>query len=346
MERYAPTMKDLASRDVVSRSIYQEVAAGRGVNGQDFVHLDVRHLGRGPRPQAAGHGRLHPDLLRPRAAERTWCRSSPPRTTPWADPDRRRRPGPGRRRWRAGRTASTPAGECACVSVHGANRLGTNSLLDILVFGRRAGMAMTDALGTPRRRPATWRRRPRRGRSSPTCWPTAGGERPATLRAELREMMFRDCGRVPLGRLASAGSAVADLRDRARRPPTRRPRPPVQHRPDRCPRAGFLLDCAEAMVISPRPGPRAAEPTPVRTIPSATTRPGCAHVGDTAADGTVDLTYKPVTVTEFAPAPRVLTDAGRTPIRASTRKPIRAPLGDVRPSRPIQPTASSTSSTR
>ncbi len=45
MERYAPTMKDLASRDVVSRSIYQEVAAGRGVNGQDFVHLDVRHLG-------------------------------------------------------------------------------------------------------------------------------------------------------------------------------------------------------------------------------------------------------------------------------------------------------------
>ncbi|MGH2488801.1 MAG: FAD-dependent oxidoreductase, partial [Candidatus Limnocylindria bacterium] len=45
MERYAPTMKDLAGRDVVSRSIYQEIAAGRGVNGGDFVHLDVRHLG-------------------------------------------------------------------------------------------------------------------------------------------------------------------------------------------------------------------------------------------------------------------------------------------------------------
>ena len=45
MERYAPTMKDLASRDVVSRSIYQEIAAGRGIDGKDYVHLDVRHLG-------------------------------------------------------------------------------------------------------------------------------------------------------------------------------------------------------------------------------------------------------------------------------------------------------------
>ncbi len=45
MERYAPTMKDLASRDVVSRSIYQEIAEGRGIGGKDYVHLDVRHLG-------------------------------------------------------------------------------------------------------------------------------------------------------------------------------------------------------------------------------------------------------------------------------------------------------------
>ncbi|MGZ8474951.1 MAG: FAD-dependent oxidoreductase, partial [Candidatus Limnocylindria bacterium] len=45
MERYAPTMKDLASRDVVSRSIYLEIAAGRGIGGKDYVHLDVRHLG-------------------------------------------------------------------------------------------------------------------------------------------------------------------------------------------------------------------------------------------------------------------------------------------------------------
>ena len=45
MERYAPTMKDLASRDVVSRSIYLEIAEGRGIGGKDYVHLDVRHLG-------------------------------------------------------------------------------------------------------------------------------------------------------------------------------------------------------------------------------------------------------------------------------------------------------------
>src|SRR3972149_6778480 len=63
MERYAPTMKDLASRDVVCRSIYQEIAAGRGVNGEDFVRLDVRHLGveiLSPTPPPGGHREAAP----------------------------------------------------------------------------------------------------------------------------------------------------------------------------------------------------------------------------------------------------------------------------------------------
>src|SRR5919108_573527 len=82
MPKYAPSVKDLASRDVVSRAIYTEIREGRGIDGKNYVYLDIR-----------------PETVNRYAA-----------------------------------------GECACVSVHGANRLGTNSLLDLVVFGKYAGL--------------------------------------------------------------------------------------------------------------------------------------------------------------------------------------------------------------
>jgi succinate dehydrogenase / fumarate reductase flavoprotein subunit len=142
MERYAPTIKDLAPRDMVSRAIYQEIKEGRGVDGKDFVYLDVRHLD----PEVIE--RKIPDVTE---FARVYLGVEPTRepvpiqpTAHYAmggiptDVDGRVVVGP----------QETPvpgvysAGECACVSVHGANRLGTNSLLDIVVFGRRAGVHM------------------------------------------------------------------------------------------------------------------------------------------------------------------------------------------------------------
>jgi succinate dehydrogenase / fumarate reductase flavoprotein subunit len=140
MERYAPTVKDLAPRDMVSRAIYQEIKEGRGVGpNKDAVWLDVRHL-----PREVIEEKL-PDVTE---FARIYLGVEPTRelvpiqpTAHYAmggiptDVDGRVVTGPG----------STPvpglyaAGECACVSVHGANRLGTNSLLDIVVFGRRGG---------------------------------------------------------------------------------------------------------------------------------------------------------------------------------------------------------------
>ena len=152
MERYAPTIKDLASRDVVSRAIYLEVQDGRGIDGKDYVHLDVRpetvnrYLSEGREPVTAEHLKQRlPDIL-------DFCETylgidpmhEPIPVQPTAhyamggiptnvngevvvDADNTPMPG------------LFAAGETACVSVHGANRLGTNSLLDLVVFGKLAG---------------------------------------------------------------------------------------------------------------------------------------------------------------------------------------------------------------
>ena len=155
MERYAPTAKDLASRDVVSRAMTMEIREGRGVGkGKDHIFLHLEHLGaetlelrlpgitetakiftgvdvtRDPAPvlptvhynMGGIPTNIHGEVLRPTKA----------------DPD-----------------ATCPGlmaiGETACVSVHGANRLGTNSLLDIVVFGRAAALRAAATLkpGTP-----------------------------------------------------------------------------------------------------------------------------------------------------------------------------------------------------
>jgi len=150
MERYAPTAKDLASRDVVSRSMTVEIREGRGVGSEsDHIYLHLEHLGadvlqkrlpgitetarvfagvdatKEPIPvlptvhynMGGIPTNYHGEVLRPTAD----------------DPD-------------AVCPGLMAIGEAACVSVHGANRLGTNSLLDIVVFGRAAALRAADIL--------------------------------------------------------------------------------------------------------------------------------------------------------------------------------------------------------
>ncbi len=307
MERYAPTMKDLASRDVVSRSIYQEVAAGRGVNGQDFVHLDVRHLGAEildhKLPDMAGFIRTYFGLepltdLVPIQPTAHYAMGGIPTDVDGrvlADADGRVVPG------------FFAAGECACVSVHGANRLGTNSLLDILVFGRRAGIAMTAAVQDA---PAPARDLEAEARAAAHLADLLGGSsgvRPAVLRAELRELMFRDCGVYRTAdRLASARAAVAGLRERARH--LKLDDHGHRYNTDLTDalELGFLLDCAEAMVVSAEARTESRGAHAREDFPDRDDDGWMRHTFATRrTDGAVDLTYKPVTVTEFQPAPRV-----------------------------------------
>jgi succinate dehydrogenase / fumarate reductase flavoprotein subunit len=141
MERYAPTIVDLAPRDIVARSMVLEVLEGRGAGPhKDYVYIDVRHLGA--------------DVLEAKLPDITEFA----RTYLGVDPVKELVPVYPTCHYLMGgipttltgqvlrdNTTTVPglyaAGECACVSVHGANRLGTNSLLDINVFGRRAGIS-------------------------------------------------------------------------------------------------------------------------------------------------------------------------------------------------------------
>ncbi len=161
MPKYAPTVKDLASRDVISRAIYTEIREGRGVNGQNYVYLDVRP--ESVMKYAALDGRTNLDGS-PYAITGEQILAKLPdivdfcRVYLGVDPVTQMMPIQPTAHYTMGGIPTnkfgevviddknTPfpglyaAGECACVSVHGGNRLGTNSLLDLVVFGKYAGL--------------------------------------------------------------------------------------------------------------------------------------------------------------------------------------------------------------
>ncbi|MFI9007365.1 succinate dehydrogenase flavoprotein subunit [Actinosynnema sp. NPDC053489] len=144
MERYAPTIKDLAPRDIVARSMALEVLEGRGAGpNKDYVLLDCTHLG-----AEVLESKL-PDITE---FARTYLAVDPVKEPVPVYPTAHYAMGgiPTNVHGEVLRDNDNvvpglyAAGECACVSVHGANRLGTNSLLDINVFGRRAGIAAAE----------------------------------------------------------------------------------------------------------------------------------------------------------------------------------------------------------
>ena len=148
MERYAPTMKDLAPRDFVSRCMDQEIKEGRGCGPKkDYINLDMTHLGaetialRLPSVFEIGHNFANVDITK-----------EPIPVIPTNHYQMGGIPSniygqvvvPGSSGAQEIVNGLYAVGECACVSVHGANRLGTNSLLDIVVFGRAAGLHIID----------------------------------------------------------------------------------------------------------------------------------------------------------------------------------------------------------
>jgi succinate dehydrogenase / fumarate reductase flavoprotein subunit len=216
MERYAPTIKDLAPRDMVSRAILTEIRQGRGINGKDYVHLDLTKV-----DQRIIEERL-PEIS-------TFCKiymgldpaESPIPVVPTAhyamggiptDAD-----GRVLRNEKGGVYEGLyAAGECACVSIHGANRLGCNSLLDTVVFGRRAGMAIGKVLremdnpGVPLAMISATREKLEGMKSG------KGGELPASIKDDLRKSMMEFCSvfREEEG-LMRLVSELAELKERA-----------------------------------------------------------------------------------------------------------------------------------
>jgi len=194
MEDYAPTLMELAPRDMVSRSMQTEIDEGRGINGQDYVFIDVSHLGEAKLmerlPQitelamnfAGVDPRKEPIPIQPTAHYSMGGIPANPNTRVTFDANRTETVG------------LYAAGECSCISVHGANRLGTNSLLEALLFGRRAGKQIVEDLShldfpnLPANYEDMAREEVERVKAAD------GKEKVGVIRKELQSSMTLDCG--------------------------------------------------------------------------------------------------------------------------------------------------------
>jgi len=253
MERYAPTVIDLAPRDMVSRAIYQEIKEGRGVGPKrDAIYLDVRHLARDvieeKLPDVTEFARVYlgvepttqPVPIQPTAH---YAMGGIPTNVDGQVVDgETETPVPG----------VYAAGECACVSVHGANRLGTNSLLDIVVFGRRGGKHMAgfaENAGLPEL-PDVHPETPVRERLQ-ALMNRPEGANAADIRSELQQQMF-DLGFVVRSEesLRKMQEILDGLREGFERVYVQDTGKMFNTELMEVIELGFLLDCADALVAA------------------------------------------------------------------------------------------------
>jgi succinate dehydrogenase / fumarate reductase flavoprotein subunit len=327
MEHYAPHVKDLASRDVISRAMYLEMREGRGIAGRRYLYLDVR-------PETVNRyaeldGRTRPDGSPYRVTGEEILSKLPDiidfcRTYLGVDPVTQPMPVQPTAHYAMGGIPTDlhgrvlldadgsvmpgffAAGECACVSVHGANRLGTNSLLDILVFGKHAGLQAAtwarrnDYLRLPAEPEGAVREQLAALRSG------RGDERPAELRRRMQEAMSEGVGvfRTEAG-MKQAEATIAELKERYGR----------VHIDDQgrvfntdlleAWELGCMLDVAQvtaeaALARTESRGAHAREDFPERDDGK-----WLKHSLAWLEDGAVRLRYKPVTITKWQPKARV-----------------------------------------
>ncbi|MBK6763267.1 MAG: succinate dehydrogenase flavoprotein subunit [Micrococcales bacterium] len=310
MERYAPTIKDLAPRDMVARAMVQEVREGRGAGPDaDYVYLDLTHL-----PAEQIETKL-PDITE---FARTYLGVDPITELVPVFPTAHYAMGgiPTNIETEVLRDNDTvvpglyAAGECACVSVHGANRLGTNSLLDINVFGRRAGIAAAEyAVG------ADLPDLP----DDPAAFvadlvgslrDSTGGERVGEIRRAMQETM--DMNAQVYRTEATLKQALSDVQELQRRYRN----VAIHDKGERyntelleAIELGFLLDLAEVLVVGAierkeSRGGHAREDYQARDdVNFMRHTMAYRHVGENG-DTSVRLDYKPVVVTRYQPMER------------------------------------------
>ena len=313
MERYAPTIKDLAPRDIVARAIATEIREGRGAGPyKDYVYLDLTHLS----PELI-------DAKLPDVTEfaRTYLGvepyTEPVPVLPTAHYPMGGIPTTTNAEVLRTNTETVPglfaAGECACVSVHGSNRLGTNSLLDINVFGKRAGnnavkyAKNADWVALPKDPTAGVRKLLDHVRGGD------GSERIAVIRRELQEAMDRNA------QVFRTDESLRDVGDLIKKLRARYRNAQVQDKGKRfntdlleAVELGFLLDLAEVVVYSARNrkesrGAHMREDYPKRDDKNLMVHTMAYLTGDAesaVADDHIKLDWKPVVVTNYPPTER------------------------------------------
>mgnify|MGYP001263896060 FL=1 len=310
MERYAPTIKDLAPRDMVARAMVQEVREGRGAGpNKDYVYLDLTHL-----PAEQVESKL-PDITE---FSRTYL---------GVDPITELVPVFPTAHYAMGGVPTNvdtevlrdnehivpglyAAGEVACVSVHGANRLGTNSLLDINVFGRRAGIAAAEYANSvehaelPDDPQGATIALVERLRSA------SGNERTAVLRKDMQDTM--DMNAQVYRTEATLKQALSDVQElKARYANVSIQDKGTRYNTDliEAIEVGFLLDLAEVTVVSALErkesrGGHAREDYPNRDDVNFMRHTMAYKSEDVSGEDYVRLDYKPVTMTRYEPMER------------------------------------------
>ena len=310
MERVAPTIKDLAPRDMVARAMVAEVREGRGAGpDKDYVYLDLTHL-----PKEQIEAKL-PDITE---FARTYLGVDPvTELVPVFPTDHYAMGGiPTNVETEVLSDNDTvvpglyAAGEVACVSVHGANRLGTNSLLDINVFGRRAGIAAADFANSHDFVPLP---------DDPQQYTIAlveglrsgtGGERVAAIRRDLQQTM--DLNAQVYRTEATLKQALTDIHDLRRR----YRHVAVQDKGARfntdlleAIELGFLLDLAEVTVVGALErkesrGGHAREDYPNRDDVNYMRHTMAYRIPGAGDESGVRVDYKPVSITRYQPMER------------------------------------------
>jgi succinate dehydrogenase / fumarate reductase, flavoprotein subunit len=298
MKRYAPNAMELASRDVVSRSEQTEIDAGRGINGS--VYLDMRHL---------GAEKIIERLPGSRELSMTFAGVDPIYDPVPVRPGAHYHMG-GVETDNDGLTELTglyAAGEVACVSVHGANRLGGNSLMETITFGRRAGRAAAEwalshtTVEVPASAEADAERELR------ALLDVSEGERPWQIRNDLGASMFENFGVFRREeQMASQIEILAELRERYDRGVVIEDKGEVFNNDlTQTIELGNMIDLAECMVQAglARKESRGAHARPY-DYPTRDDENFMKHSISRWVDGGPDLSYKEVRVTKYEPMER------------------------------------------
>ena len=320
MSRYSPSLKDLAPRDIISRAISTEISEGQGISGQDYVYLDVtpetvnrcfkednsnRHI------TAEDIEERLPDIA---DLARTYLGVDPVKEPMPVQPtahygmggiptdvdarvviDNQNRVMPG----------FYAAGECACVSVHGANRLGTNSLVDIIVFGRRGGQHMVQLCQETEMKPLPPNPEESTAAAITRLLNRSGKDKAATIRAELQSVMMDKVG------VFRRGSDIKEALDKVRGLKEVYKHVGLQDKGKQfntdlleALELGYLLDLAEVTAYSALTRQESRGAHLREDFPDRDDGNWMKHTLAYRETDGVRLDYKPVAITRFKPEPR------------------------------------------